>query len=535
VGLWTAFDPELAWTKFWLIVGGVLLFYALTNAEPIGGVRVWLLAAFGAGVALYFLATHDWHANPAKFTALTTLGRTLQMPLPTLPGHRLNPNVAGGIMAMMVPFAGLATLWSARRILSQDGRFAGWLRLALAAGLLAVTCLGLSLAASRGAWLALAVALLLACLWAVTRWLSEFTVLNRVWLFLGVVALLLLVGFTMVLAWPGGPDAALAAIPGPDTAIPRLELLRNTLTLVGDYPVVGGGLGGFMMLHSTYALLLHVGFTTHSHNLFLSVAVELGGVALIILLLMWLLFAIALLRLGLETDDQPSLTTARGSLGAASLSLVVVLAHGLVDDALFGSGGVLLLFAPLAFAVPFLWAARGRARRLLTLALPVAVIAVLALALAWRGPVLSRFQSNLGAVLQSRAELSVYDWPEWPVQDAVRRQVDLSVPIALYERALESDPGNAAANRRLGQIELSLGEYEDALEHLIAAYRVRPHDVTTRQLLGEAYIANGNLEVGMDLLSEVDDSQGQLLIRQAWYRLIGREDLAQWMGQAARQ
>jgi predicted Zn-dependent protease len=124
-------------------------------------------------------------------------------------------------------------------------------------------------------------------------------------------------------------------------------------------------------------------------------------------------------------------------------------------------------------------------------------------------------------VRQAQTELAVYRWPEWPVQDAVRREVDMSQPAADYERALAFDASNASANRRLGQIELSLGQYEAALDHLTAAYAAKPGSVTTRQLLGEALIVNGRLDEGSALWQDVSNDVGQLTLRAFWYRHIG--------------
>ena len=81
----------------------------------------------------------------------------------------------------------------------------------------------------------------------------------------------------------------------------------------------------------------------------------------------------------------------------------------------------------------------------------------------------------------------------------MRREIDLSSPIANYEQALALNSNNATANRRLGQIELSLGDYEEALSHLLAAYEMTPWDNATRQLLGEAYIVNGQVDDGAAL------------------------------------
>jgi cytochrome c-type biogenesis protein CcmH/NrfG len=148
------------------------------------------------------------------------------------------------------------------------------------------------------------------------------------------------------------------------------------------------------------------------------------------------------------------------------------------------------------------------------------------LVLLGRNWVLSRVYSNLGAVHQSRAELSTYSWPEWPIQDEVRRQVNLSQTVAELERALAFDSGNATANRRLGMIKLALGRYQDALRHLGAAYAAEPGTVATRQLYGEALIVNGRVDEGRELWAGVSNEQGQLRVRTAWYKHIGDDERA---------
>ena len=65
-------------------------------------------------------------------------------------------------------------------------------------------------------------------------------------------------------------------------------------------------------------------------------------------------------------------------------------------------------------------------------------------------------------------------------------------------RALALNPGNGTANRRLGQIMLSQGAYEQALVHLMMAYEATPWDNATRQLLGEAYLVNGRCRKGLN-------------------------------------
>jgi O-antigen ligase len=530
VGVWAAYDRQAAWSKFWLIVGGVFLCYALVNAEPIADARVWLLAIFGASVALYFLVTQDWDAYPAKFHTLTRLGRAVQVLLPSIPGHRLHPNVAGGIMAMMLPFAGWAAavawrgVWGARHPAIPSR----WLALGVGLGSFGLTLFGVVMSTSRGAWVALVGALLLVGLWEVSAWLSRDRATRQSWIFPVLLLLALLVTLGIAVAWPGGIGAILETLPGPDVGIGRVELLRNTLTLVRDYPFIGAGLGSFQMLYSTYVMMIHVGFSIHSHNLFLNVSVELGLLALLALLWMWLLFASAAWR-GLTG---PVTRPGRGALCAAILSLVIVLIHGLVDDVLFGSRAVLLLFVPLAFAVPFFSRQERLLRRWMALALPLGIVLVLGLALVWQSSLLSLIYSNLGAVHQSQAELAVYSWPEWPIQDAVRREIELDQSMAEFERALELQPYNITANRRLGMIEISRGDYEDALGHLEAAHDAEPWNEINRRLLGEALIINGQVQEGAALWATVSNEQRQLEARAYWYQYIGDAERAAWIRQA---
>ena len=116
--------------------------------------------------------------------------------------------------------------------------------------------------------------------------------------------------------------------------------------------------------------------------------------------------------------------------------------------------------------------------------------------------------------------------------DAVRREVDLSRPAAAFRRALAHDPANATANRRLGMIELSWGAYESALTHLARAYAAEPGSDTTRQLLGEAYIVNGQWDVGRALWETIENDHGQLGLRAYWYSYVGDEERAEWVRRA---
>lgn len=449
----------------------------------------WSLAVLPALIAVYLLATAGWAAWQGE--------------RPGALAYAIHPNAAGGMIAGLLPLQLAALLSGAptRR------------RLVLGGALLGTAGLGLLASATRGAWLALALAL---SGWGWrrlsggrARWVATLAMAVAL-LAAGVWATPLGVRFVEGL---GG----------------RPALWRNSIDLGRDYLFSGLGLAGFEMAYSTYALLVHVGFLTHAHNLFLDIWLEQGIVGEVA----WVGLLSAAVRLaGRENIWR----------GPALAALATITLHGLVDDAFYGYDGcgILLLFTPLAILARGAWLTGGgeaqdgggKVRRTLGLS-ALALMLVLLLLPGTRAAA----QANLGAVLQTRAELSLYRWPTWPLQDALRRspQVDLAPAIARYQAALALDPGNVTAHRRLGQIELARGEAAAACRHLEAAYVAAPGQRATRQLLGESYAIAGDLERAAALWRTVDVSQQQLELRRWWYEHLGEKERAQWIQQAARQ
>jgi hypothetical protein len=303
------------------------------------------------------------------------------------------------------------------------------------------------------------------------------------------------------------------------------------LDLALDTPFTGLGLGGerFELAYSSYVLLLHVGYLWHSHNMVLQLLLEQGVLGLAALA--WI--AIAVL-------------TRRGPFSlwqvAAFASLAALLLHGLVDIPLFAGRGLRLLFVPLAVLVspaaaasPLRATGQPRAGRLRELLAPAILLVALAALLLPATRAL--LQVNLGALAQQRAELSVYTWPAWPIQDELRRspEVDLDEAIARYQAALALNPRNAAANRRLGQIELARGQYDAARGHLEAAYAAAPGNRATRQMLAESYAIAGDTARAAALLRTVDLSNGQLDARVFWYDHIGEPERARFLRQTQQE
>jgi len=519
LGALVAHDTRAAGLKLVFVWGGVGVFWALSRLPSHIGWRgrdvPLLRLVIGLAPALvsgYFLLTNDWSQPVAKVSWLEPVRQWLAQRQVTLPLPRLHPNLVGGLLATWLPLQ-VAALGprSGRRGRVAFERLAGSPRILL----IVATCVGLLLSSLRGAWLALAVSVGVWLWWQLSERLSA----QRSWLDTRAVwaaGLLLFALVTMSSSWAPG----LVGI-RPD----RVLVWRTSWALAWDYFFTGLGLGNFTMPYSSYALLIHVPHTTHAHNLFLDLWLEQGMIGL--LAFAWLLF------LGFAPRG-PSAHPTRWRI-AALVALLVVTLNGLVDDVYYGYGGqgAVLLLVPLALLsrrgehATSPRPGPGRGLRVASWSAVVGLLMITAFwpasrALAW---------SNLGALQQTHVELSTYHWPEWPVQDAVRRAREHSLVGAVghYRAALEVDPGCVSANRRLGQIELSLGEYDEARRHLATAYAVAPSQPATRQLFGESLALTGNIEWAADLWRTMPLEQDQLAIRQYWYTRTGDARRAQWL------
>jgi tetratricopeptide (TPR) repeat protein len=528
-GAWIAYDKPAAWTKFWLIVGGLALYSVLARVPERIRLGRWgevsllrvVLGSLPVVVAIYFLLTNDWSYRIGKLPWLDPALRWFATWQPTLPGLRLNSNVVGGIIAALMPLQALALFENQKR-----NRI--WLRVFL----MGLSAFGLLLSESRGAWLALAVATGVWGLWKLYNRLARQWAMNEqsarvIW-----IVLLVIVSLAAILA--------LAFTPWGNRLLglrsDRLAVWRNSLDLASDYPFTGLGLGNFEMAYSSYALLVHVPHTAHAHNLFLDLWLEQGLLGLVALA--WLVVAAAWPRRSASGESQ---ILVRGR-PAALASLGVILLHGLVDDAFYGYGGwaVLLMFLPFAVmarsaqmirAMP---GAEPLASRFRPAIIFCGMAAVLSVGISLVPTVRAVLEANLGALAQTQVELSVYSNQEWGMQDVLRRssKVNLTPAIVRYQMALALDPANATANRRMGQIELSQGQYDSARHHLEAAYATAPGQRATRQLLGESYAIAGEIERAAALWRTVDVSQGQLGLKEGWYSYLGEKEHATRIAQS---
>ena len=518
LGVWAAYDTQAAWQKFWLIVGGVVLYFGILNGRPSskrwGGARSssWalLFSFLGAGLSLYFVTQHDYTTGAAKVAAISTLGTWIHGHTPQVGGEIFHPNVVGGTLAVILPLS-VANVWHwfrpARGGYVSKPNHSLFL-LSVVAGL--VVAFGLLMSQSRGAWLALVVA---GGAWGMGRVRDRWVRLGDV-LAVGVIVAAGLLLFIRPESSVVAVDQWIGAIPAGDTAIDRLTLYRGTRYLVEETVLTGGGLASFPMRYSTYVLDIPVLKLTHAHNLYLDVWLEQGlvgilGLAGMIMAIVWF-FSKRLLHRSIF-------------LSAAGISLGTLLLHGLVDDVLYSSRALPLLFVPFALIVrhalvqsrrkpepeqevepteepaPFGW----RRPRVYGAAFAAAVALVILGGVLFRAPMVAAYHADLGVVAQARAELG--RWPDVSAQE-VRREGDLSAAIAEYATALENDAGNRVANHRLGAIALERGDYAKAARLLERAYRAGLGDQIVRGELAIAYVATGQTQQALPLLRAMPDA-----------------------------
>lgn len=470
----------------WMLAWAGRLRHTRTALLGIAGLAVTVL---GAALTLYAL----------RMGGLATDGA----------GAAVNPNVLASALAPLLALGAAGGVWLVLMGRQRTPHQAWWAALLLWSALWLGGALALVATAARGAWLALLAAALTAAAWtmrpwAMRRWRSAGLAID-----LGLVA----AGVVGVAFW-----LLLLTTPFSWLLGERVALWRAGLALIGDAPFTGSGLRSTMMALSTYVYILHVGFIAHVHNLYLELTVQQGLVGLT----GWGFMVISAWAALLQARRRQ--VTPVGMQAAVVAALTAMLVHGLVDAGLYASRLAPLLFLPIGAA----WAAGGRergaglevrSRRLFGALAPLAIVVVLFI---WPGS-RAAWQANLGAVAQTRAELFLYTWPEWPIQDALRRSpaVDLTPAMARYQAALMYDPANATANRRLGQIALSQGERAQSRRWLEAAYARQPDHQATRLLLGEVYALDGEPVQAAALWRTLDLSMGQLDGRRWWINATG--------------
>ena len=358
VGLAVAPDKLAALDRLALLTAGLFAAWALVWLSNTGYREIvlgltamasaWLAGLLGG----YYLLTNDWSASgEEKFALIGRVGQWIQALRPTLAApETINSNVMAGALVVLIPLGVGAVVWLWRR-----RRMTRWLLVlaVLTALPVAVALVALGLSASRGGWLALGTAAVCGVFWYY-RWRLADRPLARtigdavVWSLLG--GLVALWAAVLVLPDFAGPLGSAAA---GGSAVSRAALWRDALAVVDDYRFTGAGLGSTMMVLSTYVFILHVGFLTHVHNLFMQIAVEQGLPGMIAFGFLVGTAAWSL-RKGFHSGAAP-----RSLIAGGAAALVALCVHGLVDAGLYVSRLAPLVALPIGFA----WATAPRRRR----------------------------------------------------------------------------------------------------------------------------------------------------------------------------
>ena len=358
----------------------------------------------------------------------------------------------------------------------------------LAAGLSASSmAVAIALTASRGAWVAVVVALAFALLAAASdRYGGRRVVaLGAVGTALAIVAWIVLPGLVV-----HRPD--------------RLAVYADSLAMLEEFPFTGIGPGDqFAGVLSRNVLLIQVPFLTYSHNLYLDIWLEQGLPGL----MAWTGLVVALAIAVIARERRGSDAAFR----AGWVALVAVLAHGVTDAR--QSVDPWTTWIPW-FALVGLVSARSSSslagRRISLLSAGI----VLAAVLAWRAPVRAAWEANLGAVAEARARLGTS-----PSADG------LGAARAHFDRAIALDPAQITAHRRLGVIATEEGDFEAAVPHLAAAWRADPSRRTAKAY-GLALTWHGDVERASLVLRDVPAMVQELVAWASWREQRGEPVLA---------
>jgi putative inorganic carbon (hco3(-)) transporter len=525
LGVWASYNPTIAWEKFWLLVGGIFLYYALAG-QPRSNYNLILamLASLGSFIALSVLFDSNLTGYNPDLAIIQRILAWWDAVRPPIYIEALHPNVSAGIIAMLLPFPLFWSFNSLRRGEIATGFSSLFTAILMTAALF--------LSSSRGAWVGLAAAALVTLLLYVSRPVLRGLRPNLKVLLVIIFVACLLLGVRFAIIESETIALALDRLPGFPFGISRLDLITNSWGLLADYPFTGGGLRSFPGLYSQYILHIPFLFLEYSHHLYMDIAVEQGIFGLLSFMVVFfgsLLLAVVLFlqKEALDQDAYFQLAIISG--------LVVVGTHGLIDNPLYSMKGT-----PLLFLLPGMITALKYATRPSSTTEVSAPSRVLKSRPVWGSTIFiiflsflffqSSFKSlsaawyaNLGSIYMSRVELSDFPanrfvkLPEHEYPDQVRRY---------FTHALSLDPKNVTANYRLGLLASQWGDFSTAVDYLDQAFEGNSGHRGIRKALGYNYAWIGEPEAAAQILTGLPEARQELETYSWWWGTKNRADLA---------
>jgi putative inorganic carbon (HCO3(-)) transporter len=226
----------------------------------------------------------------------------------------INPSVLAGSLVILLPYLIATLLWDQSRML----------RRILLAVVIVLMLGAVVLSQSRGGWMGLSAALAVMIL---LRWRRGWLLLLAPFAAAAVVVWLLGIGRTADILTT---DRTFGGLSG------RKEVWIRAIYLIRDFPLTGIGMGAFQQMSGAlYPFENPLWRIPHAHNIFSTVAADLGILGLIAwLAIIFVIIATAwqLYRHGLRSGDG-----LLAALGVGTVcSQVALLVHGLTDAVTWG-------------------------------------------------------------------------------------------------------------------------------------------------------------------------------------------------------
>jgi len=329
--VWVSALPEMSLPQALRLVNGAWLFYATVRWGGRSFKRArWLavgLVSTGLGLAGIALFTVDWS------TKFRFIPESLLKMITPLQSDTIQPNVMAGALVLVLAglVAGLVFGW---RMLHRWQKWVLVLAGLFMAGILVLT-------QSRGGLMGLGAAFLLILALRFKR---------------GWVAIPVCLALATGLVLAVGPDRLFDSLSHAQTGISslegRVEIWSRAVSMIGDFPVTGIGIGTFGPVADTlYPFNYNVpGSIPHAHNLFLQIAVDLGLPGLIAWLSLWgfiILSAARMFRAGRRTHVHWQMAAA----AAVLCSQAAMAIHGLSDAVTWDTRPAVLVWVIWGFAI----------------------------------------------------------------------------------------------------------------------------------------------------------------------------------------
>ncbi len=535
MGVWAAYDQQAAWEKFWIIIAAAAIFIALVSQPKANlGVVAGLVGLMGVIIAIIFILNHDWNTPATDLGVINRAGRWIMAVRPSTGILVLPQNFVGGVLAMLVPipFAYGVNKW----------KMGEYTQAIIFFSMVVLIFIGIILTSSRGAWLALFIAVCAWILWRASIYLSR-RINQPYWLIYVLLLLLILLPVIWIASTaPGGIVGLANRAPGLPSGENRLELFESTTKLIGDFPFTGGGLRSFAGLYSQYIRVTPYFLFSYSHSFYLDVLLEqgfFGGFVLLIMILgsAWLLIK----QVHGDREDLQSAPLTEAVL----IGILVLLIHGLIDDPLYGDLGtpLLLLLPGLALMLVGMRQSLpdendptiGMETSLSKSKQPIkriifsgAIIVIIILAFSiFNKQLIASWYANLGAVEMARQELENWPLNEWNSSSDIN---PLKPALNLFNKALAYNPNQRTALHRRGLIAMQKRDFETAQAELARAHTIDPEHRGIRKSLGYAYVWGGKLDKSKNLLREIQEAEYEMEAYSWWWGQQDRGDLARQAG-----